>query len=64
MLRAFIALATRGGECSASYLSSFISGKMTPSNCSIGGYMSPSMLYDYALLKLNWAVLYITCLNV
>jgi hypothetical protein len=47
MLHAFVALATRGGECSASYPSSFNSGKMMPSNCWIGGYMSPSMLYDY-----------------
>ena len=46
MLHAFIALATRG-DCSASYPSSFISQKIMPSNCWIGGYMSPSMLFDY-----------------
>ena len=47
MLCAFIALATRGVECSASYPSSFISRTVTPSNCWIGGYMCPGMLYGY-----------------
>jgi hypothetical protein len=56
MLCAFLTLAIRGGECSASYPYSFISGKMTPTSCWLGGYVSPGMLYDRTQLKWNWAL--------